>query len=135
MSRDTLILIAFCVFALLLGMRMKQRFSDWKARKNNVKVNKNQRPKMASAEEPEFVRQRRLRRERRVRVFTIAQLVVLLGLMIYMIPALTRDLMAPGHVDATNIILRCLIFLFSIYIFILGYAKAFRRNHRDDSEN
>lgn len=134
MSRDTLILIAFCVFAFLLGIRIKQRFSGMKSKKNEVPLNKNQRPKRAQTEEPPEVRERRLRRERRVRFFTIAQLFVLAGLMIYMIPALIRDFMVPGRVDMMNIILRCLIFIFTIYIFILGYIKAFGRKNKENAE-
>lgn len=135
MSKDTLIFAAFCVFAFLVGLRLKQRWDTWKKGKQpEEKINKNQRPKAALAdEEPEEVRVRRLRRESRVRFFTIAQLIVLGGLMIYMIPALVTDMMLPGRVEATNIILRCLIFVFTIYIFILGYLKVFRRGNKEET--
>jgi len=123
MSRDTLIFAAFCVFAFLLGMRLKQRFGIGKKKSTEERVYKNQRSKMAAAAEPPEVKERRLRRERRVRFFTIAQLFVLGGLMIYMIPALVRDFTVPGRVDAMNLVLRCLIFVFTIYIFVLGYVK------------
>lgn len=135
MSKDTLIFVAFCVFAFLVGMRMKQRWSEWRKKKQpEVRVNKNQRPKSEHVDEPPEVKARRLRRESRVRFFTIAQLFVLAGLMFYMVPALVRDFMLPGRVDAMNIILRCLIFVFTIYIFILGYIKVFRRKNKGDSE-
>ncbi len=135
MSKDTLIFVAFCVFAFLVGMRMKQRWSDWKKKKQpEERINKNQRSKAVPADEPPEVKTRRLRREGRVRFFTIAQLFLLGGLMFYMVPALVRDFMLPGRVDATNIILRCLIFVFTIYIFILGYVKVFRRKNKGDSE-
>lgn len=135
MSKDTLIFVAFCVFAFLVGMRMKQRWSDWKKKKQpEERISKNQRPKAVPADEPPEVKARRLRREGRVRFFTIAQLFLLGGLMFYMVPALVRDFMLPGRVDATNIILRCLIFVFTIYIFILGYVKVFRRKNKGDSE-
>ena len=133
MGRDTLILIAFCVFAFLLGIRIKQRFSEWKSKKSGGKINKNQRSKLAHAEEPPEIKARRLRRERRVRFFTIVQLFVLAGLMIYMIPALVRDFMVPGRVDLMNIILRCLIFVFTIYIFILGYVKVFGQKNKENA--
>ena len=135
MSKDTLIFVAFCVFAFLVGMRMKQRWSDWKKKKQpEERINKNQRSKAVPADEPPEVKARRLRREGRVRFFTIAQLFLLGGLMFYMVPALVRDFMLPGRVDATNIILRCLIIVFTIYIFILGYVKVFRRKNKGDSE-
>ena len=135
MSKDTLIFVAFCVFAFLVGMRMKQRWSDWKKKKQpEERISKNQRPKAVPADEPPEVKARRLRREGRVRFFTIAQLFLLGGLMFYMVPALVRDFMLPGRVDSTNIILRCLIFVFTIYIFIQGYVKVFRRKNKGDSE-
>ena len=90
---------------------------------------------MVYADEPPEVRAKRERREKRVRFFTIAQLFVLGGLMIYMIPALVRDFMVPGRVDAMNMILRCLIFLFTIYIFILSYLKLFGKKGKEDREN
>lgn len=73
MSKDTLIFVAFCVFAFLVGMRMKQRWSDWKKKKQpEERISKNQRPKAVPADEPPEVKARRLRREGRVRFFTIA---------------------------------------------------------------
>lgn len=135
MSKDTIIFVAFCVFALLVGMRLKQRWSEWRKNKEpEEKINKNQRSKTAQAEEPAEVRAKRLRRESRVRFFTIVQLFVLGGLMVYMIPALVRDFMIPGRVDAMNIILRCLIFIFTIYIFVLGYFKVFHRKDKGKRE-
>lgn len=134
MSRDTLILAAFCVFAFLVGMRIKQRFGMWKNRNATSPIRKNQRPKMAHAEEPPEVKARRLRREQRVRFFTIAQLFVLGGLMIYMIPALVRDMTVPGRVDGSNLFLRCLIFVFTIYIFLLGYFKVTKRKDKEDTD-
>lgn len=131
---DTLIFIAFCVFALLVGMRIKQRFSAKKETGGQERVNKNQRPKQTNAEEPPEIARRRKNRERRVRVFTIVQLVVLFGLMIFMMPALVTDILHPGHVDAMNMFLRCLIFIFTIYIFILGYIKVFRPKHKESSD-
>lgn len=133
--RDTYIFIAFCVFMLLLGMRLKQRLSGRK-KETQEKINKNQRPKVAASEEPQEVKDRRLRRERRTRYFTIAQLFVLLGLMVFMIPALVRDLTTPENSDAGNLILRCVIFAFTIYVFILGYLRAFgKKRKNNENEN
>lgn len=135
MNQDTFIFVAFCVFAFLVGMRLKQRWSEWKKKKQpEVQIPKNQRSKVEHADEPPEVKARRQRRESRVRFFTIVQLFVLGGLMFYMVPALVRDFMLPGRVDALNIILRCLIFVFTIYIFILGYVKVFRRKNKGDTE-
>lgn len=134
MSRDTFVLIAFCVFMLLAGMRLKQRFGNKKKAEEAAKINKNQRPKMAEEEEPPLVKEKRLGREKRVRLFTMIQLVVLFGLMVFMTPSLVKDFMLPGQVDALNLFLRCLIFVFTIYIFILGYLKVFGRKREGTKE-
>lgn len=125
MGRDFFILIAFCVFMFMVGIRLKRRLTNRKQKSEAARINKNQRPKMAGTEEPPLVKERRLRRERRTRYFTIVLLFVLFGLMAFMIPALIRDLMQPEGLDGANLFLRCLIFVFTIYIFILGYLKVF----------
>lgn len=131
MNWDTYIFIAFCIFMFLVGLRLKQRWGDAKKKKEDVKVNKNQRPKIAAAGEPEEVRVRRVRREKRVRLFTIIQLIVLFGLMVFMIPALVKDFTDPDGIVWSNFLLRCLIFLFTIYVFVIGYVKVFRKKKED----
>lgn len=128
---DTFIFVGFCIFMFLLGLRLKQRWDNRKKKNTAEHINKNQRPKMADAEEPPVVTAARLRRERRVRFFTIAQLILLFGLMIFMLPNLMRDLMRIGSVDGANLFLRCLIFIFTIYIFILGFLKVFRKKKEE----
>ncbi|MDL2251305.1 hypothetical protein LJC12_00465 [Odoribacter sp. OttesenSCG-928-J03] len=135
MTQDSYILIAFCVFMLLLGMRLRNRFALKKKGEPQERINKNQRPKMADSEEPPFVKEKRLKRERRVRRFTIVQLVVLFCLMIYMIPALVRDIAMPAGVDFSNLFLRSLIFLLTIYIFVVGYIKVFGKKHKAEQDN
>lgn len=133
MNWDIYIFIAFCVFMLMVGMRIRQRWNN-RNKTPERKVNKNQRPKMAASGEPPEVKARRIRREKRVRFFTIAQLFVLFALMVYMAPSLVRDLMLPQGMDVPNFFLRCLIFVFTIYIFILGYWKAFKRKKKEERE-
>lgn len=127
MSRDLYIFIAFCIFMLMVGMRLRKRWNSRQEKIGRRPVRKNQRPKMAAAEEPDFVKERRLRRERRTRYFTIVLLVVLFGLLIFMIPALVRDLWVPDKTEFSNLFLRCLIFILTIYIFVLGYLKVFKK--------
>lgn len=103
MSGDTLILGAFCIFILLLGFRMKQRYREWKQAERQKKMD-------GSAS--------RLRR-----IVTIVQLVVLAGLMVYMIPILFRDFSHLEEVGRVNLFLRCLIFIFTIYILIWGIIR------------
>ncbi|MDR1756771.1 MAG: hypothetical protein LBR65_07445 [Culturomica sp.] len=134
MNRDSYIFIAFCVFMLLVGMRWRQRWKEARKKKTEAGVPKNQRPKVAAAGEPEEVRVRRLRREKRVRLFTIVQLVVLFGLLVFMIPALVKDIADPGGIVWQNFVLRALIFLFAIYVFTIGYIKIFRKKSEDREE-
>lgn len=133
MNWDIYIFIAFCVFMLMVGMRFRQRWLDRKKPADAPRINKNQRPKMAetTTEEPPFVRERRIRREKRVRFFTIAQLVVLFGLMVFMLPSLVRNIMVPQTINFPNFFLRCFIFVFTIYIFFLGYTKVFGRKSKE----
>lgn len=136
MTRDIYILIAFCVFLFMVGIRLRQR---WNNRKKNVQsppLCKNQRPKAAASltEEPPLVKERRLRRERRTRLFTFILLFVLFGLLIFMIPALLRDIAVSEGIDFSNLFLRCLIFVFTIYIFILAYLKLFRKKKKVNQE-
>lgn len=108
MSGDTIIFIAFCLFILLLGSRFRQRISE----------SKGGRPEM----------------KRRVRFFSIIQLVVLGGLMIYMVPLLIRDFSGPGQAPVTSVILRCLIFVFTIYIFVTGCMRLCGRKDQENAE-
>lgn len=133
MGRDFYILIAFCVFMFMLGVRLKRRWNNRKQKTAHTRINKNQRPKMAASDEPPLVREKRLRRERRTRYLRLFA-VVLFGLMVFMIPALIRDLMQPEGLEISNLFLRCLIFVFTIYIFVLGYLKVFRKKGKVNQE-
>ena len=107
MSGDTIIFIAFCLFILLLGSRFRQRITE------------------SGGARPEM--------KRRVRFFSIVQLVVLGGLMIYMIPLLIRDFSGPEQPPMTSAILRCLIFVFTIYIFVTGCMRLFGRKDQGNA--
>lgn len=133
MNRDLFIFIAFCVFMLLAGMRLKQRFGD-KQRRNAEKIAKNQRSKIAKMSEDPEMRRKRENREKRIRRFTILQMIVLFGLILFMIPALVRDLLLVSDIDIPNIFLRCIIFIFSIYIFILSYVKVFGKHSKTQED-
>lgn len=122
MSRETIILVGFCVFAFLVGLRLKKYFGNRKQVEENRPINKNQRSKMAKAGQ-EAPRYRRHDRKKTIRLFTIFALVIMFGLLVYIIPALVRDVQRPESVDLTNLFLRVLIFLFAILIFITGYLK------------
>jgi len=136
MNQDTLILIAFCIFAFLVGMRIKDRIKEAKNKKNErPQVNKNQRPKVDEEAKEEFER-REKKREKRIMIFTVIQIFVIGGLIFYMIPTLFRDWSSVGEgTDFINLTLRTLIFIVAIYIFVLSYFKVFRKKNRKDIEN
>ncbi len=127
---DTFMFIAFCVFVFLVGIRIKQRFNERK----QGKINGFQQSDTQYDQMPPEVKAVHLRRKKRTRIFTIILLFVLGGLMIYMIPALVQDFTLIKDVEPRNLFLRCLIFIFTIYIFTIGYIKAFGKNHRKDRE-
>lgn len=104
MDRDTLIFIAFCVFILLSGVRFWQQL-----RERAVKTEADR----SAADEtvPLPAKSRR-------RYFILIQVTVLGGLLIYMVPWLIRDFKGAESVLNTGFILRCLIFVFTIYIFV-----------------
>lgn len=116
MGGDTLILAAFCVFIIILGVRMKQRHAEWK--KNQAQL------------QPQDAR-----KESKIRYwFTIIQLVVLGALMVYMVPGLVSDFTSGGSGDLVNIVLRCLIFICTIYIFIWGVSRLLSRRNKENNE-
>lgn len=100
MDRDTLVFIAFCVFTLLLGVRFWQQRRE---RKTETEAG-------------------------RRRYFTLIQVIVLGGLLIYMVPWLVRDFRETEPLLNPGFILRCLIFVFTIYIFISRGRGLFRQS-------
>ncbi|WP_251620800.1 hypothetical protein [Odoribacter lunatus] len=130
--RELFILIGFCVFTFLLGVRLKQRLVKKKPNEVPIRIRKNQRSKMADCgEEPPLVKERRLRRERRSRRFTVVLLFALFGLMIFMIPSLVFDLSMPERMGNLHFFLRCFIFVFTVYVFVLGYIKVMKRKKEE----
>ena len=92
MDRDTLIFIAFCVFILLLGVRFWQQLRE---------------------------RTERTEADRSIADEAVPlPAIVLGGLLIYMLSWLIRDFKGAEPVLNAGFILRCLIFVFTIYIFI-----------------
>ncbi len=123
---DTVIFIAFCVFLFLVGYRLRQRFQKARISEDTL-LQKSRRSLEQEEGEPEIVRERRRRREERTRRFTIAMLCVLFLLMAFMIPMLVRDVQRFGQIDKMNFIMRVVIFLFTLYVFVLGYLKIFSK--------
>lgn len=123
---DTVVFIAFCVFVLLLGIRIKQR---WQSGKKETPVSEEEEmPKNSIAWN------NRLKKKRRRFIFLWIQLMVLAGLSVYMIPFLIRDFTAGNSTPLVNIILRCLIFVFTIYIFGSVCVKVFCKRNKANIE-
>lgn len=132
MSRETYILIAFCVFAFLVGIRLKNRFSKKRGAAQQPQIQKNQRPKQARGELPQTAPARR-DRSKTIRLFTILMMVMVLLLIFGMLPTLIRDIQRPGDVDFSNLFLRVLIFIFAILVFISSYIKLAGQRKKDPS--
>lgn len=124
---DTVIFIAFCVFVVFLGVRIKQ---------GGLQVRKGQMlqgtPLSGGAEVAgaPLAQNSRGGKNRRGFIFLLIQLIVLASLMIYMIPFLIRDFTQAESNDHLHLILRCLIFVFTIYIFVSGVIKVFCKGNK-----
>lgn len=112
MSTELYIVIGLCVFAFLIGSRLK------KALKAPQSRSKNQKKKSQAKKKELSPKQIKLRR-----IFTIAMLILVFGLLILMIPALSRDILTSNGRISENLILRILIVGFSMYILFIGYVK------------
>lgn len=126
MNRDTFILIAFVAFVFLVGIRIRQR---WAENKSSRKEDMNRMPEEGKEEIPDKGEDRKILRKRLRRLFTLLQLLVLGGLIVYMAVALVDDFNLPERGETKNLILRCLIFVFTIYIFISSSSGYFGRKH------
>lgn len=113
MSRDTLVLAAFCIFIVILVVRMRQRYRELK-------------------NHPE--QEERWKESRWRYTLLVVQFVVLGGLMLYMVPLLMDDFERWREVDKMKVFLRCLIFIFTIYTFIGGLVKLRRLRNKGDIE-
>ena len=120
MNQNTYILIGLCIFFLLLGNRLKKYFGKKKEEKQEP-IKKNQRSKVARKEYPTG---RYRNRERVKRIFTYIVIVVLVLLIFFMIPALTKDIMMIGENGfSQNLFLRLLIFVLACVTVVSAYVK------------
>lgn len=120
MNKDIFILIGVCVLAFLLGTRLKKALGSKKVI-SNKKINKNQRGK-AGYEIPEEHKERPGKAKTK-RVFTWIVVGVLFVLVLYMIPALVRDLVMVDEIYSPTLFLRIVIVVFALYTMISGYLK------------
>jgi len=132
MSREAYIWIAFCVFAFLMGMRLKKHFG--RSQKNEpapVADKKNQRPEISGQPPPSpSPPPTRRNREKTIRVFTMMMMVVVALLILGMIPTLLRDVQRESGVDPTTLFLRLLIFLLALLVLFYAYIKLARQRKK-----
>lgn len=110
MNQETYIIIGLSVFAFLIGIRLKKSINNKKSKTTNK--NKTQEKKKHTSPTKEKVK----------RVFTIIMLVMVFALLLFMIPALSKDLLSNVKINQ-NLVLRIIIVAFSIYILFMGFFK------------
>ena len=109
MDRDTVILGAFCLFIVLLIFRGKlHTMRDGREDAGHV--------------------------TRYRSVFALLRWVVLGCLLIYMVSVVWKEADFWKELGTAEIFLRCLIFVFTIYIFISDTRSLLRRRNRGDAE-
>lgn len=118
MNKETYIIIGACVFAFLVGQRVKKAL---KGKNKEVKTEirgKAVKKKKKGVEKPVSNRKAKVQR-----AFTWAMLILVFLLLILMIPSLSRDLLGNNGNYGEDLILRIIIVAFSIYILFMGYIK------------
>jgi len=124
MNKEIYIVVGLSVFAFLLGIQLKKRFS--KKTVEAPKINKSQRSKIAK-QEPESPKGKQSKYPKIKSFFLWLQVVVLFFIIIFMMPALSRDIMvADGDYDQ-KLILRILIVAFAAYTLFVGLNKLFKK--------
>jgi len=131
MNREIYILIGLSIFAFLLGTQLKKRLS--KKPVEAPKIHKSQRSKMAKLTQDK-PQKSKSKHPKIKRFFLWLQLVVLFFIIIFMIPALSRDIMvAEGNYDQ-SLILRILIVAFATYTLFVGLTKLFKTKGKMETD-
>lgn len=127
MNQNTYILVGLCIFFLLVGNRLKKYFGK-KKEEAPKPIQKNQRSKVARKEYPTG---RYRNRERVKRIFTYIVIVVLVLLMFFMIPALTKDLMIISSKGfSQNLFLRLLILIVAGITVVSAFLKVSKKKEK-----
>lgn len=115
------ILLGLCVFAFLLGSRIKKKLNK---PEKQVHVSKNQRSKLAKE-----VNKTQLPsgKQKLKKVFLWIQVVVIFSLLIYMIPALTRDILVANGTYSQNLFLRILIVALAMWTLFIGVNRILKK--------
>lgn len=126
MNREIYIVVGLSVFAFLLGIQLKKWFSKKKKTVETQKVHKSQRSKVAK--QVQVTPQKKESKFPKTKMFFMwLQVVVLFSIIIFMMPALSRDIMvAEGNYDQ-KLILRILIVAFATYTLFIGLNKLLKK--------
>ena len=116
MNKEIYILVGICVLTFLIGHKLKQKLSAPEPKKLTKRGEKT---KNNVAVSPLASR----RKEKLKVIFLYIQLILVFGLLIFMIPALSRDILANNHDNYQNLILRILIVAFAAYILFIGFLQ------------
>ncbi len=124
MNKQIYILIGLSVFAFLLGTQLKKRFSKKKV--EAPRIDKSQRSKMAKQSSAQTTKSQS--RFPKIKTFFLwLMIVVLFFIIIFMMPALSRDIMlAEGDYDQ-KLILRILIAASAAYTLFVGLNKLLKK--------
>ena len=118
MNKETYIIIGACVFAFLVGQRVKKALKG-----KNKEVKTEIRGKAVKKKKKEVEKPISNRKAKVQRAFTWVMLILVFLLLILMIPSLSRDLLRNNGNYGEDLILRTIIVAFSIYILFMGYIK------------
>ena len=125
MNTEIYILIGISLFAFLIGHKLKQYF-----KKSQTKGNNKKKPKRQKLSEKQLSASKR--KEKVKRVFLYIQLFFVFGLLIFMIPALSRDILSNQNGYDEKLILRILIVAFAGYILFMGFLKLMKSRKKNE---
>lgn len=116
MNNEIYILVGICVLTFLIGYKLKQKLNKPEIQKHSkrgkkAKNNSKTLPLASSKKEKLKI------------IFLYIVLFLVFGLLIFMIPALSRDILSNQKIDNQNLILRILIVAFATYILFMGFLK------------
>lgn len=116
MNNEIYILVGICVLTFIIGHKLKQKLSKPEPLKHTKRGQKTKNQKEISSSFS-------TKKEKLKVVFLYTVLVLVFGLLIFMIPALSRDILSNKQSDNQNLILRILIVAFATYILFMSFLK------------
>ena len=125
MNTQIYILIGISLLAFLIGHKLKQHYKKSKTKGNNKK-------KPKGKEQSGLQLSTSKRKEKVKTVFLYIQLFIVFGLLIFMIPALSRDILSNQTGYDEKLILRILIVVFAAYILFMGFLKLMKSRKNND---